>query len=229
MQTLQDVYESRTTDKPRLSERMEPVFYGGPDAPGPLTRAQREQYDRDGFLLFREFFPESAVEYFQEELARLGTLKALRRSPVAIRERNSGRLRSIFAVHRLSPVFRGLARAPRLLNLAEQILGGPVYIHQSRVNLKPGFDGKEFFWHSDFETWHVEDGMPRMRAFSCVISLTENTETNGPLMVIPGSHKHFIACVDARPMTTSRRPCRSRSTACPMRIPSPSWRPPGES
>jgi ectoine hydroxylase len=73
-------------------------------------------------------------------------------------------------------------------------LGGAVYIHQSRVNYKSGFEGKEFFWHSDFETWHVEDGMPRMRALSCSVNLTDNNAYNGPVMVVPGSHMHYLSC-----------------------------------
>jgi hypothetical protein len=43
---------------------------------------------------------------------------------------------------------------------ARQLLGSDVYVHQSRVNFKPGFNGQDFYWHSDFETWHAEDGMP---------------------------------------------------------------------
>ena len=66
------------------------------------------------------------------------------------------------------------------MTIAEQILGSQVYIHQSRVNLKPGFKGKEFYWHSDFETWHIEDGMPRMRALSCSIefNMLDGTSTS---------------------------------------------------
>jgi ectoine hydroxylase len=74
-----------------------------------------------------------------------------------------------------------------------------VYVHQSRLNYKPGFQGKEFYWHSDFETWHAEDGMPRMRALSMSVLLAENTPNNGPLMLIPGSHRTFLSCVGATP------------------------------
>ncbi len=41
--------------------------------------------------------------------------------------------------------------------------------------------------------------MPRMRALSCVVHLTENTHFNGPLMLIPGSHEIFVSCVGATP------------------------------
>jgi ectoine hydroxylase-related dioxygenase (phytanoyl-CoA dioxygenase family) len=74
-----------------------------------------------------------------------------------------------------------------------------VYLHQSRLNYKPGFTGKEFYWHSDFETWHAEDGMPRMRAISASILLTDNDALNGPLMLMPGSHRTFVACAGETP------------------------------
>src|SRR3546814_9320188 len=79
------------------------------------------------------------------------------------------------------------------------LLDDTVYIHQSRLNYKPGFQGKEFYWHSDFDTWHVEDGMPRMRALSMSVLLAENTSNNGPLMVIPRSHRVFLSCVGDTP------------------------------
>src|SRR3546814_3386447 len=41
--------------------------------------------------------------------------------------------------------------------------------------------------------------MPRMRALSISVTLTDNLETNGPLMVMPGSHRTFVACVGATP------------------------------
>src|SRR3546814_9792914 len=88
-----------------------------------------------------------------------------------------------------------LASDARLSEVARFLLGDRVYIHQSRLNYKPGFKGKEFYWHSDFETWHVEDGMPRMRALSMSVLLAENTPHNGPLMLTPGSHQTYLTCV----------------------------------
>jgi len=96
-----------------------------------------------------------------------------------------------------------------------QILASDVYIHQSRVNLKPGFAGKEFYWHSDFETWHVEDGMPRMRAVSCSILLTENYEFNGPLMLVPGSHRKYVTCVGETPDDHYQMSLRSQQFGVP--------------
>lgn len=67
-----------------------------------------------------------------------------------------------------------------------------MYVHQSRINFTSGFGGAEFDRHSDFETWHARDGMPRPRAVGISLVLTENYAFNGPLMVMPGSHETFV-------------------------------------
>src|SRR5690606_35110836 len=127
------------------------------------------------------------VACFQRELDSLRKSEELKKSEQTITEPGSGETRSIFRVHDVSRLFKELAADQRLAGLARYLLDDDVYIHQSRLNYKPGFRGKEFYWHSDFETWHVEDGMPRMRALSMSITLTENYPHNGPLMLIPGS------------------------------------------
>ena len=88
-------------------------------------------------------------------------------------------------MHELSEAFAELLSSPRLRIRSARSSGTDIYIHQSRVNRKPGFRGREFDWHSDFETWHAEDGMPRMRAVSVSVALTENRPDNGSLMIMP--------------------------------------------
>ena len=41
--------------------------------------------------------------------------------------------------------------------------------------------------------------MPRMRALSMSILLADNTPHNGPLMLIPGSHREYLTCVGITP------------------------------
>jgi ectoine hydroxylase len=123
----------------------------------------------------------------------------MRRRPDVIREADGGPIRSIFGVHRISARFDALTRDSRLLDIAGQLLGSDVYVHQSRLNQKPALCGRGFDWHSDFETWHAEDGMPRMRCFSVSVVLTHNHPSNGPLTLIPGSHRTFYPTVGRTP------------------------------
>jgi ectoine hydroxylase len=195
--STKDPYPSRHAPEPQLVERQDPVVYGEPR--GGLSALHRRAHETRGFLAFPGFLHADELRTYQEEAERLRTLDALAGRPEVITEPGGGEVRSVFEVHKLSEVIDRLSRHPKILNVVTEILGGDVYLHQSRVNYKPGFRGKEFYWHSDFETWHLEDGMPRMRAVSCSISLTENTPFNGPLMLIPGSHQIYVSCVGETP------------------------------
>ena len=195
-----DAYPSRMKDRPEVLPRQDPIVYGdAPEQAGPLSRELLDAYERDGFLILPAFFSPAEVEACRSELSRLCDSDEIKSRREAIIEPESRDLRSLFSVHRISEQFAGVAADERVVAMMRQILGSDVYIHQSRVNLKPGLAGKEFYWHSDFETWHVEDGMPRMWAVSCSILLTPNNAHNGPLMLIPGSHRQFIACVGETP------------------------------
>jgi ectoine hydroxylase len=199
MQTMEDLYPSRVQDRADLIPRRDPVVYREAGRGGPLASADLDAYEANGFLVKPSLFTPQEIADINDEL--LAWIRSADTAGLeeAITEPGSGAVRSVFRVHELHPRFGRLARDPRLADAARQILGSDVYMHQSRVNLKPGFTGKEFYWHSDFETWHVEDGMPRMRALSVSLALTDNHPFNGPLMLIPGSHRVYVACVGATP------------------------------
>ena len=209
-----DRYPSRQAAEPRITNRLDPVVYGQAET-GPLDASQLRFFEDNGYLNLDHLFSEAELGSYMQELQRLRTEEHLKNAPEAVIEPESRELRSIFAVHRSSEVLRELCGHPRLVAMARQLLGSGVYIHQSRINYKSGFRGKEFFWHSDFETWHVEDGVPAMRMVSCSISLTPNTEHNGPLMLMPGSHQRFVACVGATPENHYRSSLKRQEVGVP--------------
>lgn len=193
-----DPYPSRVSDEPKVLPRQDEVVHGQWSPQAPLSQEQVSAFDRDGFLVLHDLFDAREVQTLVTDATRLRT--EFDGDPdTLIAEPGSGAVRSVFKVHEQSPVFGRLAADARLADVARFLLGEDIYVHQSRMNYKPGFRGKEFYWHSDFETWHVEDGMPRMRAVSMSVLLTENTPHNGPLMLMPGSHRHYIACVGQTP------------------------------
>ncbi|MFQ5700179.1 MAG: ectoine hydroxylase [Myxococcota bacterium] len=214
-----DVYPSRVGGGAAVTERKDPVVYASPrtGVPGPLRPPQLLRFEREGFLFFDRLLSEGEAQGLAEELRQEVSRREGDASPEVIREPDGEEIRSIFRVHRDHPTFARLAADRRLVGVAEQILGSRVYVHQSRANLKPGFDGKEFYWHSDFETWHVEDGMPRMRALSVSINLTDNHPFNGPLMVMPGSHRHYVSCPGTTPKDHHRVSLRKQEYGVPDR------------
>lgn len=209
-----DRYPSRHAPEARISPRLDPVVHGKP-GDGPLTQQQLLFYEDNGYLGFDALLSEADITAALQELQKLRQDEAVKDADEAVIEPGSRELRSIFAVHRSSEVLRRLCRHPKLVAIARQLLGGEVYIHQSRVNYKGGFRGREFYWHSDFETWHVEDGVPAMRMVSCSVSLTANTPHNGPLMLIPGSHQRFVSCVGATPDNHYKASLRRQEVGVP--------------
>lgn len=224
----QNRYASRSQTSDAILARQEPVLHevesrpasSGPASdsnshPDTLTHTQRERYQEDGFLLMPDLFSRAEIDTLFKEMQNMRESFANTGREEVVAELNSGEVRSIFAVHRINRLFANLVRDPRVLNVAREILGSDVYIHQSRINYKPGFNGKEFFWHSDFETWHNEDGMPAMRAVSCSILLTDNDSNNGPLMLIPGSHHHYVVCPCETPDENYKTSLRKQETGVP--------------
>lgn len=194
-----DPYTSRSQRGAAIIARQDPVVYGDGVYADGVSAERIADYERDGFLFLDSFFSEQETASLLREVERLSGDPAIRQREEAVREPGSNVVRSVFKVHAISQVLGRLAADARLANIARQILGSEVYIHQSRANLKPGFQGKEFYWHSDFETWHTEDGMPAMRAVSCSVLLTDNHAENGPLMLVPGSHRQFVSCIGETP------------------------------
>jgi ectoine hydroxylase len=198
-------------------ERIDPVVYGKGESTGPhsLDTEQLKFYEQNGYLVVPNVFSASEVECFIQEYNRLAADPALQGKQELILEPDSEQPRSIFSPHRFSDVFDRLSRDRRILDKMTQILGSDVYIHHGRVNIKRALNGKSFPWHSDFETWHAEDGIPRCRILSAWVMLTENSEFNGPLYVIPGSHRQYVACAGTTPKENHKMSLRKQEYGVP--------------
>ncbi|MCH0562637.1 ectoine hydroxylase [Streptomyces sp. MUM 2J] len=209
-----DLYPTRGTTEVTVP-RQDPVVWGSPDAPGPIAAADLKGYERDGFLAIDGLITPDEVAVYKRELDRLVTDPAIRADERSIVEPKSKEIRSVFEVHRISDVFAKLVHDERVVGRARQILGSDVYVHQSRINVKPGFGASGFYWHSDFETWHAEDGLPNMRTVSVSIALTDNLATNGGLMIMPGSHRTFLGCAGATPEDNYKKSLQMQDAGTP--------------
>jgi ectoine hydroxylase len=195
---VEDSYPTRVADRTEPFDRPDPTVWGG-ENDGPGDAATLASHDAKGYHIVEGLLSPAEVQGYWQELVRLSSDEELKADERVVTEKATGSVRSIFEVHKISELIAELVRDPRVLDRARQILGSEVYVHQSRVNYMPGFKGTGFYWHSDFETWHAEDGMPKPRAVSCSIALTDNYPFNGGLMVMPGSQRTFVPCVGATP------------------------------
>jgi ectoine hydroxylase len=211
-----DLYPTRAREE-KIIDRIDPVVFGDGQSISPFafTKKQIQSYIKDGFLVVPDAFQKSEIESLHEEYLRLENREDLKKRDEWIFEPGSSNVRSIFSPHIFNHMYEKLSHDPRLLDRVEQILGSKVYIHQARINIKRALDGKAYPWHSDFETWHAEDGMPKMRAVSVWIMLTDNTTRNGPLNLIRKSHKKFVICTGETPAENHRNSLRNQTYGVP--------------
>ncbi len=149
-----------------------------------LSDTQIEHFKQQGYLQFPEVFSDQEIGVLMGEVP--GIFSQDRQENV--REKNGRTVRTTFAAHTFNDAFARLGRHPRLINPVMQLLGGPVYMHQFKINAKAAFDGDVWQWHQDYGTWARDDLMPEPRAMNIALFLDDVTEFNGPLMFIPKSH-----------------------------------------
>ena len=166
-----------------------------------LSKAQLEQFERDGYLFFPGLFSPPEIASLRPAVPELYA----RQEAYNVREKGTQSVRTNFAAHLYSEPFARLARHPRMIEPVQQLFDEPLYMHQFKINGKMAFEGDVWQWHQDYGTWKNDDLMPTERAMNIAIFLDDVTEFNGPLMFIPGSHKRGV--IDARhDLTTTSYP-----------------------
>jgi ectoine hydroxylase-related dioxygenase (phytanoyl-CoA dioxygenase family) len=96
------------------------------------------------------------------------------------------KVRRIKLPHIHTPVFWELAQYPHLVAILEKLLGpSGVRLHGSKINLKEPHYGSPVEWHQDWAFYpHTNDDL-----LAVGVMLDDAFLENGPLLVVPGSHK----------------------------------------
>jgi ectoine hydroxylase-related dioxygenase (phytanoyl-CoA dioxygenase family) len=159
-----------------------------------ITEAQLKHYTEEGYVLFPNAFSAEEMATLKAELPVLFAEE----SPRRVVEKNGQMVRSVYAPQVTSKAFERLARHPKLVYPATEIIGNKIYIHQFKINAKAAFGGDVWEWHQDYIFWKKEDGILQDNLVNIVLFLDEVTEFNGPMTFIPRTHKKGIINVDAR-------------------------------
>jgi ectoine hydroxylase len=149
-----------------------------------LTNEQVAFYHENGYLLVKNVFTAGEADLMCSEMESVITEDCPRR----ILEK-TGSVRSFFAPHFSNELFDTVSRDERVAATAAQLLGGQIYLYQSKLNTKAAMCGDWWEWHQDYTYWKQDDGMPRPDVLTAMIFLNDVTEFNGPMLLIPGSHK----------------------------------------
>lgn len=152
------------------------------------SKVHSQSYSDQGFLIVDELFKKAEIAAIKQQIPQLLSERGDR----IVFETSGAVARSIYGVHQHSALFARLAHHPRLIEAARALLGGDVYVYQSKLNLKSAFDGDTWDWHQDYVFWQKEDAMPAARVLTAAVYLDEVSESNGPLLLIPTSHRDGV-------------------------------------
>jgi ectoine hydroxylase len=152
--------------------------------PSLFTPAQREQYERDGYVIVPSLFDTEEIGLMRDAMEQD---PALRASLYDRKDAEGKSTRMALWNHPGDSVYGLAARSRRVVDTMEDMLGGEVYHYHSKLTAKEPYDGGAWEWHQDYGYWYHNGCMyPYMG--SVMVALDRANRENGCLQVLRGSH-----------------------------------------
>jgi len=156
-----------------------------------LTTAQKSFYRENGYLVLEALIPGEQIAGARDELARLVEGARGRQESDDTYDLEDShrpehpRVRRVKLPHKVSPIFDSLLRNELILAPVRDLIGPSVRLQTSKLNLKSAEFGAAVEWHQDWAFYpHTNDDI-----LAVGVMLNDVDADNGPLLVIPGSHR----------------------------------------
>jgi phytanoyl-CoA hydroxylase len=95
------------------------------------------------------------------------------------------RVRRIKAAHLRDPAYAALSRHPKIIAVLQSLWGPDIRFDTAKLNMKCAGFGAPVEWHQDWAFYpHTNDNLAAVG-----VMFDDMAMENGPLMIIPGSHK----------------------------------------
>jgi len=155
-----------------------------------LSNAQRAAYDRDGFIVVPDVFSPAEIDElrrvtdgFVERAARVSANDEI----YDLEDSHSAaepRVRRLKTPHLYDPAYFRASRNAKVVAILKD-LWGSVRFDTGKLNMKSAGYGAPVEWHQDWAFYpHTNDDLAAIG-----IMLDDVDMENGPMLVVPGSHK----------------------------------------
>ncbi|MEM9043783.1 MAG: phytanoyl-CoA dioxygenase family protein [Pseudomonadota bacterium] len=154
------------------------------------TEVIKSDYAQDGYVVLERFMPDDLIEELRAETDRF--VAAARSNSLVggnfdvIDTPTGPDLRRIADPEAASDVYDRAMRWEPLVDLVTELLGGTCRFDHGKLNFKPPSGGGALDWHQDYAFYPYTN----QDMLAVGIMIEDCTEENGPLMVIPGSHRN---------------------------------------
>jgi ectoine hydroxylase-related dioxygenase (phytanoyl-CoA dioxygenase family) len=155
-----------------------------------LSEVQRAQYDRDGVIVVPDVFSPGEIDELRrvtDRFVRDAAQIAANDEVYDLEESHSPaepRVRRLKAPHLIDPAYFRASRNPTVVALLKD-LWGSVRFDTGKLNMKSAGYGAPIEWHQDWAFYpHTNEDLAAVG-----IMLDDVDHENGPMLVVPGSHK----------------------------------------
>jgi phytanoyl-CoA hydroxylase len=156
-----------------------------------LTKAQIEEYDQVGAIVVPDVLTPEEVRTLSSVtdgfVQRARGLTA-HNDVYDLEDSHSAenpRVRRIKAAHLHDPAYAALTRHPKIVSVLQALWGPDIRFDTAKLNMKCAGFGAPVEWHQDWAFYpHTNDHLAAVG-----VMFDDMAMENGPLMIIPGSHK----------------------------------------
>ncbi len=156
-----------------------------------LTKRQIDFYNEQGYLVLENQVPLSTIEAIRSEISGFKReAKGMTESNECLDLEDSHtpeepRIRRIKLPHTQSDVVKDLMLSDCILAPVRDLIGPNLRLHTTKLNMKSAGYGAVIEWHQDFAFYpHTNDDV-----LAVGVIIDDMGSENGPLMVMPGSHR----------------------------------------
>ena len=156
-----------------------------------LTDDQVARYNDEGILSVPGFLAPKWIDAFRAEADRLTAASTAadfdpERVEMEPNQDSAGNsIRRIYEPCAYYPEFQEYSESPDILDAVEQLIGGNLLLHYSKLNMKPAERGSVVEWHQDLSYYPLTNH----DSLAVLLYLDDADEENGCLRVVPGQHR----------------------------------------
>ncbi len=159
----------------------------------PLTPAQIQQYNQEGYLIIRSFLNAEEVEKLYQVAI---TDRAASKNAINVNDSSGKRSKLSLWYKPGDDVYGLLTRSQQLVDSVDQLLdkkadgsqAAVCHFHSKLMQKEPRVGGA-WEWHQDYGYWYKNEFLLPDQMMSVMVAITDATPENGCLQVIRGSHK----------------------------------------
>jgi len=151
-----------------------------------LSSKDLDFYKKYGYFVKHNLISEKNIKIINNKIKILKSNKKYKKHFEFLSINNKKYCVRLKDPHSVDKVFYDIAKNKKILSILTDLLGGSVRFHHSKLNFKPPSSNAGIIsWHQDWAFYpHTNDDL-----IAIGIYLEDCFEKNGPLKVIPGSHK----------------------------------------